>query len=64
MINMHKVNNDPKSQMSPLKRQTRVVAGFPSADGYAVASIEGRVAIQFVYSICQEICTLTLNADT
>ncbi|KAH8112004.1 WD40 repeat-like protein [Phellopilus nigrolimitatus] len=37
-----------RTQMSPLKFQTRVVACFPSADGYAVGSIEGRVAIQYV----------------
>lgn len=33
---------------SPLKWQTRTVSCFPSADGYAVGSIEGRVAIQWV----------------
>ncbi|EOR04935.1 hypothetical protein E3P92_00236 [Wallemia ichthyophaga] len=33
---------------SPLKWQTRVVACFPAGDGYAVGSIEGRVAIQYV----------------
>ena len=35
-----------KSQDSPLKHQTRVVGCFPSGKGYAVGSVEGRVAIQ------------------
>ncbi|CDZ97849.1 mRNA export protein (contains WD40 repeats) [Phaffia rhodozyma] len=35
-----------KSQESPLKHQTRVVSCFPTAKGFAVGSIEGRVAIQ------------------
>ena len=34
--------------VSPLKWQTRVVSCFPSANGFAVGSIEGRVAIQYV----------------
>ncbi|KZT41768.1 Poly(A)+ RNA export protein [Sistotremastrum suecicum HHB10207 ss-3] len=33
---------------SPLKWQTRVVSCFPAANGFAVGSIEGRVAIQYV----------------
>jgi len=33
---------------SPLKRQTRVVTCFPSGDGYAVAGVEGRLAVQWV----------------
>ncbi|EJD07000.1 poly RNA export protein [Fomitiporia mediterranea MF3/22] len=37
-----------RTQTSPLKMQTRVVTCFPSADGYATGSIEGRVAIHFV----------------
>ena len=36
---------------SPLKWQTRTIALFPGADGYALGSIEGRVAIQYV-SFC------------
>lgn len=31
---------------SPLKFQTRSLACFPSQDGYAMGSVEGRVAIQ------------------
>ncbi|CDO75792.1 hypothetical protein BN946_scf184934.g7 [Trametes cinnabarina] len=38
-----------KTLVSPLKWQTRVVSCFPSANGFAVGSIEGRVAIQWVY---------------
>ncbi|CAL1716809.1 unnamed protein product [Somion occarium] len=37
-----------KSMVSPLKWQTRVVSCFPSANGFAVGSVEGRVAIQYV----------------
>lgn len=33
---------------SPLKHQTRSVACFPDANGFAVSSTEGRVAIQLV----------------
>ncbi len=33
---------------SPLKWQTRVVACFPSANGFAIGSVEGRVAIQYI----------------
>ncbi|KAI9338754.1 WD40-repeat-containing domain protein [Obelidium mucronatum] len=35
-----------KQSVSPLKWQTRVVACFPSATGFAIGSIEGRVGIQ------------------
>lgn len=34
---------------SPLKWQTRTIAVFPDAGGYALGSIEGRVAIQCVF---------------
>ncbi|KAA8912803.1 hypothetical protein TRICI_003346 [Trichomonascus ciferrii] len=37
-----------KTVQSPLKWQTRVVACYPSGTGYAVGSIEGRCAIQYV----------------
>ena len=33
---------------SPLKHPTRCLAAFPGADGFAMGSIEGRVAIQMV----------------
>lgn len=35
-----------KTMASPLKWQTRTIAVFPNADGFALGSIEGRVAIQ------------------
>ncbi|PSS27381.1 hypothetical protein M430DRAFT_38162 [Amorphotheca resinae ATCC 22711] len=37
-----------KTIQSPLKWQTRVVSCFPDASGFAVGSIEGRCAIQYV----------------
>ncbi|PCH42139.1 WD40 repeat-like protein [Wolfiporia cocos MD-104 SS10] len=37
-----------KTIASPLKWQTRVVSCFPAANGFAVGSVEGRVAIQYV----------------
>ncbi len=35
--------------MSPLKWQTRVISCFPTGTGFAMGSVEGRVAIQCVY---------------
>lgn len=37
-----------KSMQSPLKYQTRVVSSFTDASGFAVGSVEGRCAIQYV----------------
>lgn len=37
-----------KSIQSPLKFQTRVVSTFQDASGYAIGSIEGRCAIQYI----------------
>ena len=37
-----------QTMQSPLKWQTRVVSCFPAANGFAVGSVEGRVAIQYV----------------
>ncbi|ORY83027.1 WD40-repeat-containing domain protein [Protomyces lactucae-debilis] len=37
-----------KSTVSPLKFQTRVVSCFVKGNGYAVGSVEGRCAIQYV----------------
>ncbi|PSR83501.1 WD40-repeat-containing domain protein [Coniella lustricola] len=37
-----------KKHQSPLKWQTRVVSCFADASGYAIGSIEGRCAIQYV----------------
>ncbi|GJJ13087.1 hypothetical protein Clacol_007337 [Clathrus columnatus] len=39
---------NPISLESTLRMQTRVVACFPAADGFAIGSIEGRVAITYV----------------
>ena len=36
--------------MSPLKWQTRVISCFPSGTGFAMGSVEGRVAIQYVFT--------------
>ncbi len=37
--------------MSPLKWQTRVISCFPNSTGFAMGSVEGRVAIQYVLPI-------------
>ncbi|KAH8924597.1 WD40 repeat-like protein [Atractiella rhizophila] len=37
-----------KQLQSPLKMQTRCISAFPDQKGYAVGSIEGRVAIQYI----------------
>jgi mRNA export factor len=34
--------------LSPLKWQTRTIACFPTGNGFAIGSVEGRVAIQYV----------------
>lgn len=42
-----------KNSMSPLKWQTRSVCCYPTGNGFAVGSIEGRCAIQYVDEIEQ-----------
>src|SRR5437762_10424409 len=37
-----------KTLLSPLKFQTRVVSCFTTGNGFAVGSVEGRCAIQYV----------------
>jgi len=37
-----------KTLVSPLKYQTRVVSCFTTGNGFAVGSVEGRCAIQYV----------------
>ncbi|WLF80064.1 RNA export factor gle2 [Lodderomyces elongisporus] len=37
-----------KTSQSPLKWQTRTIACYPQANGFAVGSIEGRCAIQYI----------------
>ncbi|TIB70563.1 hypothetical protein E3Q23_04118 [Wallemia mellicola] len=46
IINLSQPTTIFRELESPLKWQTRVISCFPSGDGYAVGSIEGRVAIQ------------------
>ncbi|KIM33120.1 hypothetical protein M408DRAFT_325945 [Serendipita vermifera MAFF 305830] len=48
IINLNNPTSIFKSMSSPLKWQTRVVSCFPSATGFAVGSVEGRVAIQYI----------------
>lgn len=48
IVNLAQPGTIFKSMQSPLKWQTRVISCFPNATGFAVGSIEGRVAIQHV----------------
>ena len=48
IVNLDKPDAFYKSIQSPLKFQTRVVSCFTDAMGFAVGSIEGRCAIQYV----------------
>lgn len=48
IINIQNPNTIFKTMQSPLKWQTRTVSCFPDATGFAVGSIEGRCAIQYV----------------
>jgi len=48
IINLMEPDKIRKSIQSPLKWQTRVISCFPDATGFAVGSIEGRCAIQYV----------------
>ena len=48
VINLDKPGEFYKTMTSPLKWQTRVVACFTDATGFAVGSIEGRCAIQYI----------------
>ena len=48
VINLDKPTEFYKTMQSPLKWQTRVVTCFNDATGFAVGSIEGRCAIQYV----------------
>lgn len=48
IINLANPTTIFKTIQSPLKWQTRVVSCFPDATGFAVGSIEGRCAIQYV----------------
>jgi len=48
VINLSEPTKFYKTLQSPLKWQTRVVSCFSDATGFAVGSIEGRCAIQYV----------------
>jgi mRNA export factor len=48
IVNLEKPTEIYKTMQSPLKWQTRVVSCFSDASGFAVGSIEGRCAIQYV----------------
>ena len=48
MVNLSNPTTIYKTITSPLKWQTRVVSCFSDATGFAVGSIEGRCAIQYV----------------
>ncbi|KAF1350848.1 putative nuclear pore complex protein [Delphinella strobiligena] len=48
IVNLATPDKFYKSLQSPLKWQTRVVSCFADASGFAVGSIEGRCAIQYV----------------
>ncbi|TVY50727.1 Nucleoporin [Lachnellula cervina] len=48
VVNLSEPTKFYKTLQSPLKWQTRVVSCFPDASGFAVGSIEGRCAIQYV----------------
>ena len=48
VINLTEPQKFYKTLQSPLKWQTRVVSCFTDATGFAVGSIEGRCAIQYV----------------
>lgn len=48
VINLNEPQKFYKQIQSPLKWQTRVVSCFADASGFAVGSIEGRCAIQYV----------------
>ncbi|BGP12634.1 RNA export factor gle2 [Rhodosporidiobolus nylandii] len=50
-IQIYNLNNPTvpfKSITSPLKMQTRAIGCFPDGQGFALSSVEGRVAIQYV----------------
>lgn len=48
IVNLNEPTKFYKTMQSPLKWQTRVVSCFSDASGFAVGSIEGRCAIQYV----------------
>ncbi|KAI8848597.1 WD40-repeat-containing domain protein [Chytridium lagenaria] len=47
-FNLQNPSQPFKQIVSPLKWQTRTIACFPNASGFAIGSIEGRVGIQYI----------------
>lgn len=47
VYDLRNFNHPLETRESPLKYQTRCVRVFPSLDGYAMGSIEGRVALEY-----------------
>lgn len=47
VYDLRNFSNPLETRESPLKYQTRCVSVFPSLDGYAMGSIEGRVALEY-----------------
>lgn len=54
IINLNSPGKVFRSQMSPLKLQTRSIGCYPKGDGFAVGSIEGRCGVQYVSEIQQK----------
>ncbi|GME75713.1 unnamed protein product [Ambrosiozyma monospora] len=54
IINLNSPDKIFKQTMSPLKLQTRSICCYPKGDGFAVGSIEGRCAIQYVDEMQQK----------
>ncbi|KAF8507292.1 WD40 repeat-like protein [Hysterangium stoloniferum] len=48
VVDLKEPNKPSQTIESSLKMQTRTIACFPSADGFATGSVEGRVAITFL----------------
>lgn len=48
VVNLNNPTTIFKTTQSPLKFQTRVISCFVKANGYAIGSVEGRCAIQYV----------------
>ena len=48
VVNLKEPTKFYKTLQSPLKWQTRVVSCFTDSQGFAIGSIEGRCAIQYV----------------
>jgi mRNA export factor len=48
IVNLAQPDRIYKTLVSPLKFQTRVVSCFTNGNGFAIGSVEGRCAIQYV----------------